>query len=278
MYICNDCPRKCNADRESKIGFCGGGIKARVAKTVAPFLFEEPILGRLSAVFFSGCNLRCSYCQNFEISRDGAGDEYTDEMLAELFDGAEGALDLVTPTHYIAAIERAFKLCKTRRRVIWNTSGYETEDGAKRAREITDVFLTDIKYCDENLSRKFSAAPDYFKRAERAVKIMRETKDVIEEVDGEKVLTRGLMVRHLVLPECAEDSKRVLDFIAAELGTDTFISLMSQFTPNGVGEPSVRLKRIEYKIVAEHALKLGFKNGFFQDFSSADNKYTPKFK
>ncbi|MCH5161943.1 MAG: radical SAM protein [Clostridiales bacterium] len=277
MYVCYDCPRECGIDREKSVGFCGCGVNARIAKVVSPFEYEEPGLGKLSAVFFSGCNLRCSYCQNVAISRGAVGEEYDDEGLAEVFDKAVGALDLVTPTHYVGAIERAAALCKKKHRMIWNTSGYETEDGVKRASEIADVFLTDIKYCDKAIAKRFSAAPDYFDRAKKAVKLMREKKDEFFVEDGQPVLKKGLLVRHLVLPGCAEDSKRVLEFVAGELGTDTYISLMSQFTPNGVGEPTVRLKRIEYKIVAEHALKLGFKNGFFQDFSSADKKYTPDF-
>lgn len=274
MYICNDCPRNCNIDRNERKGVCNSGERARVAKLISPFLYEEPILGELSAVFFSGCSLRCSYCQNIAISRGGVGEEYNDVELAEMFDSAVGALDLVTPTHYISAIERALKKCENKKRVIWNTSGYESEDGARRASKIADVFLTDIKYCDSAIAQKFSAASDYFERAEKALKIMREKSDETEN----GVLKRGLIVRHLVLPGCIEDSKKILDFVAGELGTDTYISLMSQFTPNGVGEPSKRLTRIEYKIVAEHALKLGFKNGFFQDFSSADIKYTPEFR
>lgn len=273
MGLCNDCPRQCNVDRKTAVGFCNSGEMARVAKTVSPFLYEEPVLGELSAVFFSGCSLRCSYCQNVAISRGGVGEEYDDKKLSELFDGRVGSLDLVTPTHYAGAIERALMLCKNKKRVIWNTSGYESKDGAKRASAIADVFLTDIKYCDSAIAKRYSAAPDYFDRVKKAVKVMREKKD--EVIDG--VLTRGLIVRHLVLPGCIEDSKKVLDFVAGELGSDTYISLMSQFTPNGAGEPSKRLTRIEYKIVAEHALKLGFKNGFFQEFSSADRKYTPEF-
>ncbi len=274
---CNDCPRRCNADRAKRVGFCGAGVYARVAKTVAPFLYEEPILGELTAVFFSGCNLRCSYCQNIAISRSTSGAECDDARLAEIFDGAVGALDLVTPSHVLSAVERALALCKTERRIIWNTSGYETEDGARRASEFADVFLTDIKYYSSDLSRRLSSAPDYFEHAKRAVKVMREKRDVIVGEGKTAVMTSGLIVRHLVLPDCVNDSKNVLDFIAGELGTDTYISLMSQFTPNGAGGPNRRLNRIEYKIVAEHALKLGFKNGFFQDITSADSKFTPEF-
>ena len=278
MYVCNDCPRRCGVDRDKAAGFCGGRIKARVAKTVAPFLYEEPCLGELSAVFFGGCNLRCSYCQNYAISRAATGEEYGDEGLASLFDGLIGAADLVTPTHYLSAIERALSRCKVKRPIIYNTSGYETEDGVRRAAQFTDVFLTDFKYVDETPAQKYSAAPDYFEHASRAVRLMRKLNaDEWVQVGDKKILKRGLIVRHLVLPNCAADSMRALDFIAAELGTDTVISLMSQFTPNGVGEPNERLKRLEYKLVVEHAIKLGFSAGYIQDFSSANEAYTPDF-
>lgn len=272
---CYDCPRLCGAVRSITDGFCGAGENARVAKLVDPFLYEEPCLGPLSAVFFSGCNLRCSYCQNFLISRSAGGDGYTDSRLAELFDGVTdgNALDLVTPTQFLSALERAFSLTEKPRRVIYNTSGYETEDGVRRARAFTSVFLADYKYSDGELGKKYSGAADYPSVALKALKAMREIKDVWS---GD-VLSEGLIVRHLVLPGHVNNSIRALDIIAGELGTDTVISLMSQFTPNGVGEPSVRLKKIEYKIVEEHALKLGFKTGYFQSFDSADSKYTPDF-
>ena len=277
---CNDCPRRCGTDRAVSVGFCGVGELVPVAKIVDPFYFEEPCLGKLSAVFFGGCNLRCSYCQNFLISRGAVGTELSDSRLAEAFDNITdgNALDLVTPTHVLSALERAFSLTKKRRRVIYNTSGYETEEGVNRASKFTSVFLADYKYAESGLARKFSLAPDYPEVALKAIKLMREKSDVWEEKDGNKVLTQGLVVRHLVLPGYVENSIKALDTIAAELGTDTVISLMSQFTPNGQSEPNVRLKKIEYKIVAEHALKLGFNSGYFQSFSSADGKYTPDFK
>lgn len=278
MYICNDCPRRCGIDRDgNKAGVCGEGLSARIAKIISPFTYEEPCLGELSALFFSGCNLRCTYCQNIAISRGGAGKIYTDEQLAEAFDGAVGALDLVTPTHFVGAIERALFLCKTKKRIIYNTSGYETESGVKRAAAFSDVFLTDLKYVGGGISSKYSAAPDYFKRASKALIAMRSTSDEWAEINGARVLVRGLVVRHLVLPGHAADSMRALDFIKNELGADTVISLMSQFTPNGVGEPARKLKPLEYKLVVEHAMKLGLKNGYMQDFSSACAEYTPSF-
>ncbi|MCH5351116.1 MAG: 4Fe-4S cluster-binding domain-containing protein [Clostridiales bacterium] len=276
---CFDCPRRCGADRNRVTGFCGIGGYARVAKLVDPFYFEEPCLGKLSAVFFGGCNLRCSYCQNYLISRGAAGEEYTDERLAAAFDNiTEGnALDLVTPTHCLSSLERAFSLTKKCRRVIYNTSGYETAEGVRRAKCFTSVFLADYKYALGDVAKKFSGAADYPETALAAIKLMRETKDEWEDIDCERVLTSGLVVRHLVLPGHVDNSIKALNIIADELGTDTVISLMSQFTPNGVGEPNARLKRIEYKIVAEHALKLGFGSGYFQSFDSADSKYTPDF-
>lgn len=278
MAICNDCPRACGVDRRVKRGYCGCGENAVVAKTISPFEYEEPCLGRLSAVFFGGCALRCSYCQNVKISRGAVGREYSDAELARLFDETDRAFDLVTPSHFLGAIERALALCEKPHRIIYNTSGYETESAVERAAKFTDVFLTDLKYFDGAISSRYSAASDYFEHASRAVKLMRELiPDDWETSDGGRMLKRGLVIRHLVLPEHCADSMKILDFIAENIGTDAVVSIMSQFTPNGIGEPSARLKKIEYKLVREHALKLGFRNGYVQDFSSASAAYTPKF-
>lgn len=277
---CYDCPRACGADRDAgQTGYCGGGKYARIAKLVDPFTYEEPCFGAsVAAVFFSGCALKCSYCQNHKISRGGAGEEYTDSAFAALFDGTDKTIDLVTPSHFLSAIERALPLCKVKHRFIYNTSGYETVEAVARASRFADVFLTDYKYADAAVAKKLSAAPDYPETAKRALREMRKTEDEwTTDGNGRRTLIRGVVVRHLVLPECVENSLAALDDIAHIAGTDTVLSLMSQFTPNGVGEPSSRLKRIEYKIVCEHAVKLGFKNGYFQEFSSADGSYTPEF-
>lgn len=278
MERCNVCPRKCNADRKTGTGYCGEGELARVAKVVSPFEYEEPCLGTLSAVFFSGCNLHCSYCQNQAISGGGKGEVLDAKKLADLFDSTIGGIDLVTPTHFINVIENALKECKTKKKIIYNTSGYESEYGTKKACEFTDVFLTDLKYVDSELSKRFSNAPDYFEKTKKAIAIMRKNNlDEWTEENGIKTLKRGMVIRHLVLPDCVRDSKRVLDFIAGELGTDTVVSIMSQFTPNGKGEPNRKIKPIEYKIVTEYAIKLGFKNGYFQDTASANACFTPDF-
>ena len=272
---CYDCPRNCGANREiGETGYCGGGKYARISKIIDDFTLEEPCLGKtLTAVFFGGCSLRCSYCQNHVISRGGSGEEFDDARLARLISTAKNDLDLVTPTHYLSAIERAADMCGKKKRIIYNTSGYETREAVERAAAFTDVFLADFKYGDAELAAKYSKAPDYPMIALKAIKKMRETRD---EWEGE-TLKRGLVVRHLVLPGHVQNSITVLDTIADSLGTDTVISLMSQFTPNGVGEPNRPLKKIEYKLVAEHAVKLGFGKGYLQDFDSVGEKYTPEF-
>ncbi len=279
VTCCRDCPRDCRVDRTLQSGFCGGGAEARVAKTVAPFTYEEPCLGAVGAVFFSGCSLRCSYCQNIKISRSAVGKEYGDGALANLFDGIAYPIDLVTPTHFLSAIERAVPLCKSAHSFIYNTSGYETADGVRRAAQFCDVFLTDFKYADETLAARLSSAPDYPRRAVEALVEMRKTADEwADEKNGSGGrLKRGLIVRHLVLPGCVKNSIAALDMIKSAVGNDVIISLMSQFTPNGAGEPDVKLKKIEYKVVAEHAIKLGFSAGYFQEFSSAESAYTPEF-
>ncbi|MCH5160924.1 MAG: radical SAM protein [Clostridiales bacterium] len=279
---CRICPRECGADRNNSVGLCGGGKAARIAKTVDPFFYEEPCLGDLAAVFFGGCSLRCSYCQNIAISRGQKGEEYSVDMLTALFDRITSnnrAIDLVTPTHYLEQIENAVNACNVRPRIIYNTSGYETEDAVARAAKFTDVFLTDFKYGKESTAARLSAAPDYPTVAAKALESMRElTPDIYETGDdGDKILKRGLVVRHLVLPGETDNSIAALDMIKQAIGTDVIISLMSQFTPNGVGEPKQRLKKIEYKLVCEHARKLGFTKGYYQEFDSASSKYTPDF-
>ncbi|MCX4313036.1 MAG: hypothetical protein OSJ83_04125 [Clostridia bacterium] len=275
---CYDCPRACGVDRDVKLGVCHGGRYARIAEVIDDFEYEEPCLGTVTAVFFGGCSLGCSYCQNRKISRGVAGEEYDDAALAGVLSGAKNPLDLVTPSHYLGAIERAYGICGKTERVIYNTSGYETIDAVRRASEFTDVFLTDYKYADRETGAAFSRAPDYCDTAIRAVAEMRRrVRDEWREENGKKLLVRGLIVRHLVLPGRVKNSLAAIDRLADTVGTDTVLSLMSQFTPNGIGEPRVPLNKIEYKIVVEHAIKRGFETGYIQDFSSASAKYTPKF-
>lgn len=236
-------------------------------------------------MFFGGCALRCIYCQNAEISQKyGAGKETSPEELAEIFaklveQGAHN-INLVTPTHFTDGILDALKIYRPPVPVIWNTSSYETVENVKRIKDFVDVYLADLKYCSSELSASYSKAPDYFEKASAAIVEMRKNRprDVF---DGDGIMQEGLIIRHLVLPEAREDSKKIFDFIAETLGTDTFVSLMNQYTPcyGAVTHPVLgnRVKPLEYKSVAAHVEKLGFTNGFTQETGSQTLEYTPDF-
>lgn len=282
QYICADCPRSCNVTRtvdffakqiEFKSGYCKSqGV--RIAKVITDFAYEEPVLGKCDAVFFSGCSLQCGYCQNREISQSGeVGKPYTLEQMAQLFSGKR--LDLITPTHFLTPIERAIALCEAKPHIIWNTSGYETQNAVMREIKFTDVFLMDFKYGLNDCAKKYSNAADYFEFALNALKTIRA--NITDEYDSAGVMKKGLIVRHLVLPDCLDNTFAVLSAVKNAVGVDTVISLMSQYTPNGTYPPNRKLKPIEYKAATSYALKIGFNNGYFQEISSADSSYTPDF-
>lgn len=281
---CELCPRKCGVKREENAGFCG--VKTLKVARVMLHMWEEPIIsvGKGSgAIFFSGCNLKCLYCQNFEISHQAKGNEISPKDLAEIFKDLErrGAanINLVTPTHFAYEIVEALEIYRPKIPIVWNTSGYEEVETIKKISKYVDVYLTDLKYFSSELSKNFSNAENYFEKASKAILEMRKAqpKDVVEN----GVMKKGLIVRHLVLPGCVKDSIKVLDWIKENLGSETYLSLMNQYTPCYKASENELLKRkikpLEYKVAQAHALKLGFENGFFQEPQSASKKYIPKF-
>lgn len=281
---CELCPRKCGVNREENAGFCG--VKTLKVARVMLHMWEEPIIsvGKGSgAIFFSGCNLKCLYCQNFEISHQAKGNEISPKCLAEIFKDLErrGAanINLVTPTHFAYEIVEALEIYRPKIPIVWNTSGYEEVETIKKISKYVDVYLTDLKYFSSELSKNFSNAENYFEKASKAILEMRKAqpKDVVEN----GVMKKGLIVRHLVLPGCVKDSIKVLDWIKENLGSETYLSLMNQYTPCYKASENELLKRktkpLEYKVAQAHALKLGFENGFFQEPQSASKKYIPKF-
>ena len=281
---CELCPRKCGVNREENAGFCG--VKTLKVARVMLHMWEEPIIsvGKGSgAIFFSGCNLKCLYCQNFEISHQAKGNEISPKGLAEIFKDLEkrGAanINLVTPTHFAYEIVEALEIYRPKIPIVWNTSGYEEVETIKKIAKYVDVYLTDLKYFSSELSKNFSNAENYFEKASKAILEMRKAqpKDVVEN----GVMKKGLIVRHLVLPGCVKDSIKVLDWIKENLGSETYLSLMNQYTPCYKASENELLKRktkpLEYKVAQAHALKLGFENGFFQEPQSASKKYIPKF-
>lgn len=286
MEACRLCPRLCGAkrDKETGKGFCRMGEEAVVARA-APHFWEEPCLSGLygcGAVFFSGCTLRCCYCQNHEISHLNKGKRQNARELADILmrleDEGVHAIELVTGTQFIPAILEALKLYRPKLPLVWNTSGYETAESLRLLENVIDVYLPDMKHVSTRLSKLLSGAEDYFSVASSAIKEMcRQTGPAV--LNDEGILVKGTLVRHLVLPGCTGDSLKVLDFIKNELPEGTLLSLMRQYTP----QPFCRVKGMdrrvndaEYQRVLSYAQQLELP-GFMQDKRSAEREYTPDF-
>ncbi len=277
--FCSICPRRCNVDRLKYLGFCKEKNTIKIAKIIKNFQWEEPCItgekGCLT-IFFSGCNLRCSYCQNYDISRGGVGKDYTIEEFVKLIEENQdnhSSIDLITPTHFSAELAKAFEKINKKIPVIWNTNSYETIENINLVSKFVDVFLADLKYSNNSLGQKFSVCKDYFSAALPAIKQMCKNKPDVFEKD---FLSQGVVIRHLVLPGYVKNSLEVLDIIAQNFA-DRKISLMSQFTPNGKDELNRKITPIEYKTVLNHLYKLDLQNGYIQDFESASDSFVPNF-
>lgn len=279
---CKDCPRECPLGKS----FCGKDENfVRVAK-VMRHRYEEPIIcpqNGSGAIFFSHCSLKCCFCQNYEISHMGMGKDLTVCELAKLFERVEkngvANLNLVTPTHYTGKIIEALNIYKPNIPIVWNTSGYERVENIEKLKDYVDIFLFDFKYFDPELSLKYSKAKDYFEVCLTALKKAREIVPNDEFQNG--VMTKGIIVRHLVLPGAYEDSLKILDAICDSVGNKAIISLMSQFVPcykaKEYKELQHTLPLLQYKKVIAHAKALGFEQGFVQEMTSASCDYTPDF-
>ena len=285
MDGCILCPRQCGVDRAERVGYCGSGSLPKVARA-AKHHWEEPCISGTEGsgtVFFSGCTLGCVFCQNREISRGGTGREVTIEHLADIFKRLEGQgvhnLNLVTPTHFTPQILQALELAKPTVPIVMNCGGYERVETLLQWEGKVQGYLPDLKYFSTELSAKYSAAPDYFAVASKAILEMhRQQPKLVWEGD---LLKQGLIIRHLVLPGCMKDSLQILDFLDKNLPKDGFLlSLMSQFTPTEAcrtyPEINRRVTTYEYRKVADRAAELGF-SGFAQDRRSAKEEYTPPF-
>ncbi len=277
--LCQICPRKCKINRNQQKGFCNENSKLRIAKIIKNFQWEEPCVtgekGTL-AIFFSGCNLRCDYCQNFDISRGGVGKLYTIEEFCSLIEenqDSHSSIDLITPTHFSDTLCEAFSKINKKIPVVWNTNGYETIENIQKVSKFVDVFLTDFKYGNDEIGKKFSNCDNYFTMTRPAISEMCKLKPDI--MDGD-FMKQGVIIRHLVLPRLMQNSFDVLDEIKKNFPTRK-ISLMSQFTPNGHSKLDRKLKPIEYKAVLLHMQKLGLENGYIQDFESANDCFVPNF-
>lgn len=280
--ICNLCPRGCGIDRSEKRGFCQTAERIRIARADLHF-YEEPVISGTrgsGAIFFCGCSLRCCFCQNFSVSRNTVGSEISEKRLSELFRELEdkGAhnINLVNPTHYIPQILNALERYRPKLPIVYNSHGYERAENIERLRGAVDIYLPDLKYHDSFLSSRYSQAPDYFEYASEA--ILEMAAQVRKRFDDDGMLQSGLIVRHLVLPMAVYDSLFLLDWIKANLPTDSMVSLMAQYTPFGEASKFPELNRKitarEYRRVSSHMLALGL-DGYLQERDSAKDAYIP---
>lgn len=293
LSACELCPRRCRADRAAgERGVCGATDTLRLARAALHFWEEPPISGEAGSgtVFFSGCPLKCVYCQNHEISTGNFGIDVSPERLAqimlELQDQGALNINLVTATHYAHLLPEAIAAARAQGLaipIVYNTSGYERVEAVRELDDLVDIWLTDFKYVDAGLGRALSHVPDYPSVAQSALiemaRLLERHGGGAARADG--TWTRGIIVRHLVLPGHAEDSCRVLDLIWDAVG-DVPISVMNQYTPNAAmraagGELARAVTREEYERVLDHADDLGFTQMFWQEGGAVDESFTPPF-
>ena len=301
MTECFLCPRMCGVDRDKAVGFCGAGRDPEVSKIMLHHWEEPPISGPdpkdeahgSGAIFFAHCSLGCVYCQNRKISRRSArGEMYSPDRLARAMTELEASgaynVNLVSPTHYADRLIEAVRIAREDGLtipVVWNTGGYERPETIDALRGTVDIFLTDFKYASPELAGRYSGAPDYPVFAARSLARMFGAAGP-SVFDGNGMMRRGVIVRHLVLPGCRADSVEVLQKIAGTVPvSDVRLSLMAQYTPEFLPPPedpdrwrAIRRKvtSYEYEKVAEEASRLGF-TGWMQERSSATARFTPDF-
>lgn len=287
MPICNACPRKCNVERnigEFSRGFCKMPYNAVLARA-SLHLWEEPVISGergSGAIFFSGCNLRCVFCQNFEISHENFGKQVSKSEFIDIVKRLENqgahTINLVNPTHFVPFIKEALSEYKPSVPVVYNTGGYDDVESIRSLQGLIDVYLPDLKYFDSDVSKKYSNAENYFEKASKVVLEMQ--RQVGESVIKDGIMQKGLIIRHLVLPKNTDQSIKILRWIKNNLPIDTYISLMSQYVPYVKSEYKELNRRIvtaEYQKVIDEFERLGFENGFMQERSSAQTDFIPKF-
>ena len=292
---CRLCPRACGVDRfNGGRGACGETTTIRLARAALHF-WEEPCISGTKgsgAIFFTGCQLRCIYCQNQPIAHGAVGREITDSRLVDIFYEleAQGAnnINLVTPDHFIPQITKSIRQAKQRGfslPFVYNTSSFVTVEALRELEGLIDIYLPDLKYLDEAHAREYSGAPDYPRVAKAALQEMFRQVGAVRfaQMPGEKepMLQGGMVVRHLLLPGALEDAKRIVAYLYDTYGDDIYISLMSQYTPGkSVEQHPVlhrRVRRKDYDALVDEAIRLGVENAFIQEGSAADESFIPAF-
>ena len=288
---CRICPHNCSINRnEGKIGRCKATEKVKIA-LYSIHNYEEPIISGekgSGTVFFSNCNLNCIYCQNYEISQQGKGKEITIEELSKIFlelqkQNVEN-INLVTPTSYVVQIIEAIKIAKRRGLnipIVYNTNGYENIETLKMLNGYIDIYLPDLKYAEEEMGKKYSKINNYFNIATEAIKEM--VRQVgIPQIDDNGIMKKGVIVRHLVLPNHIENSKKVLKWLKENLDDKIYISIMAQYFPTYLAKEDKdinrKLTKEEWKKIEEYVEKIEIEQGFIQELGEHEEEYVPKWK
>jgi len=277
LSSCEVCPRKCGVNRlEGEEGFCRSGEEVIVSSYNSHFGEEPPLVGNFGSgtIFFTNCNLKCVYCQNYPISQLGNGNKVSLSELAKIMLALQKRrchnVNLVTPTHFVPQILKSLKLAikmGLHIPIVYNTSGYDSVNTLKLLDGVVDIYLPDARYADNEIARKYSSAPDYFEIMKKALKEMhRQVGDLVTDKIG--IARSGLIIRHLVLPEGLSSTKKIMHFIAREISPRTYVSLMAQYFPAyqaGQFLPlSRRINREEYKEALQAFKEEGLENGWFQ--------------
>ena len=285
---CEICPRKCKVNRYEKKGYCRCDDKVRIA-LVSKHYFEEPcISGRNGSgtIFFSNCNLNCIFCQNHDISQGGKGIDVTVERLAEIMleqqERGANNINLVTPTMYVEQIIKAIDIAKEgglNIPIVYNTNGYEEVETIKKLNGYIDIYLPDFKYFTNELAIKYSKAPNYFEKVTSALIEMQSQFD--EYVFDGEIMKKGMIVRHLVLPNHIQNSKNVLKWIKDNLRKDIYVSVMAQYFPTykAIGDELIgrKLSFSEYRKIEQYFYSLDIENGYIQDLGKHEEEFVPDF-
>lgn len=286
---CNLCPMNCNVDRKNgELGYCRASNEMVIAR-YSLHMWEEPVISGdkgSGTIFFSYCNMRCCFCQNYEISELHKGiivsiEEFSDICL-ELQDNGASNINLVTPTHYVHLIVEGLKLAKEKGLVIpivYNSSGYENVETIRLLDGLVDIYLPDLKYYDDSLGLKYSKCNNYFKYASQAIdEMFKQVGNV--EVDDNGMMKKGVIVRHLLLPGRLEDSKKILKYLYDEYNDDVIISIMNQYTPVRkleYDELNHKVKDSDYDELIDYAYDLGIRNAFIQEGGTQEASFIPDF-
>lgn len=286
---CSLCPRMCRTDRDVTTGYCGVKNTLRVARAALHFWEEPCISGEegSGAVFFTGCNLRCVFCQNYHIARAEQGKEITTERLAEIFlelqEQKANNINLVTGTHYVPQIIEALQSAKKQGLqipVVYNCGGYERTETLQLLEGLVDIYLPDFKYMDSQRAGKYSHAKDYPEVAKAALaEMVRQQPEAVFDERG--LMKQGIIVRHLMLPGGIKDSKEVVRYLYETYGDRIYMSLMNQYTPlahvEAYPEINRKLKKFEYDRLVDYAIALGVENAFIQEGETAEESFIPAF-